>query len=133
MLFIIMVCLIAGSTAEDGCRRNNSTLAVFETREEWEEVGKSLVMMGNGRAWIRGKAITNRSIEFQWGDGTKIETRKNEKFGWWESQPRGGRNCVATGMDTTTGKFGWYADQCLQMSAFLCEFNKTAAETSSLN
>jgi hypothetical protein len=124
MLFIIMVCLIVGST--------NSTLARFETKEEWEAVEKELVTMGGGEARIGGKAIMSGSEEFQWGDGTRMEAGVEKKYGWWKSQPdnKGEDDCVATEMRRATGEFGWFANKCIYMRSFLCEYNKTLAEAS---
>jgi hypothetical protein len=119
--------------ADATCRINNGTLAAFETREEWDKVGKSLVTMGGGWGWIGGKVIMNGSNNFQWRDGTIIETGINKRFGWFEGEPeiRDDFNCVGTGTGSETGKFGWYTDDCRRMKPFLCEFNRTVSERSS--
>jgi hypothetical protein len=121
-------------TAEKMCKKFNSTLARFETKEEWEAVMKELVMMRSGYAWIGGEANPSGSEKFQWGDGMMMETGVEKKFGWVKSEPvnLGYDDCVATGTTPATGEYGWSASECLYARPFLCEYNKTLFEASSL-
>jgi hypothetical protein len=123
--------ILRWDTAESMCNKNKGALAIFETRGEWEAVKKILMTMSGGNAWIGGKAIASGSEEFQWGDGTKIETRESKKFGWWEGQPvfNGMANCVLAASNTNKGEFGWVPSVCGRLSSFLCEFNKSLADT----
>jgi len=116
-------CGIGWQGARTMCEQNNATLAMFETKEEWDAVKDKLLALGGGTAWIGGGTVTQRGNDFVWLDHTPIDTNSSTKYGWWHNQPghADSGDCIKTGIERHTKEFGWQTFHCNVQYAFICE------------
>jgi hypothetical protein len=108
---------VSWSSAKENCESKNSSLATFETEEEWKHVRETWYKIG-GNGWVGGR-LEGNSWNWTSGKGVAMD------FGWWKGQPTDNGSCIRVASHRDTGEFGWWPNDCEKTQAFLCRISST--------